>query len=411
MTQAITVAEINIPQVLTAYKKEVEQEWEAVLNYWMQYTVDEGNGGFYGSVNNNNIPDSAAPKGIVINCRILWAFSASYIRLKNKEHLKIAHRAFKYITDNFIDEQYGGVYWSVDNKGKMLDGKKQIYGLAFCIYGMSEYYKATKNEDALNICKALYRQIEKFSFDKTNGGYLEAFTREWQLIEDLRLSEKDDNEKKTMNTHLHIIEAYANLYSVWPEKQLGANIVNLLDIFEKYIINKKSFHLNLFMNEEWIIKSSLISFGHDIEAAWLLLECAVIIESDTHINRYKEWSVKMTDAAVEGLDKDGGLWYEYNTADDNWIKEKHSWPQAEAMVGFINAWQISLNEKYLHYSLNSWRFIKNFMLDKNYGEWFWGINEDYSIMTAQDKAGFWKCPYHNSRACMEVSNRINKIIK
>ena len=398
-------------KILSQYKEEAEKEWAAILHYWMKYTPDEVNGGFYGSVNNNNIARKDAPKGIVLNSRILYTFSVSFLYFKNNDYLQIAHRAFNYIVHYFIDDAFGGVYWSVDSKGKMLDGRKQIYGLAFCMYGMSEYYKASKNEQALQICKNLFETIEQYSLDKTNAGYLEAFTREWNLPEDLRLSDKDANEKKTMNTHLHIIEAYANLYTVWPDKLLAESINGLLDIFKNYIIDKNSFQLNLFLDEAWNTKSSVVSFGHDIEAAWLLLECAFVTCNETAINEYKNFSVAMADSALLGLDEDGGLWYEYDRINKNWIKEKHSWPQAEAMVGFMNAYQISGDKKYLQYSLNSWAFIKNKILDKNNGEWFWGVNEDGSIMQQQDKAGFWKCPYHNSRACKEIISRINEILK
>ena len=398
-------------KILGKYKEEAEKEWTAILQYWIKYTPDVTNGGFYGSVNNDNIPGQDAPKGIVLNSRILWTFSASFLHFENKDYLDMAHRAFNYIVDYFIDNEFGGVYWSVDSKGKMLDGRKQIYGLAFCMYAMSEYYKASKNGAALELCKKLFRTIEQYSFDKKNGGYLEAFTREWNLPDDLRLSDKDANEKKTMNTHLHIIEAYANLYTVWPNKLLAEKIAGLLNVFKEYIIDKNSFHLNLFFDEAWKVKSSVVSFGHDIEAAWLLQDCATATGNEAAINEYKNFAVKMADAAASGLDNDGGLWYEYEPGNKTWIKEKHHWPQAEAMVGFMNEYQISGNIKYLQHSLNSWQFIKNKILDKNNGEWFWGVNEDGSIMQQQDKAGFWKCPYHNSRACMEIINRTNEILK
>jgi mannobiose 2-epimerase len=295
----------------------------------------------------------------------------------------------------------------VDNKGKMLDGRKQIYGLAFCLYGMAEYYKVTGDGMALHIAKDLFDYIERFSFDKKQGGYIEAFTREWAPMDDLRLSEKDNNEKKTANTHLHIVEAYANLYMVWPDKLLREKIIGLLDIFDKYLISKENYHLNLFMNEDWELRSSLQSFGHDIEASWLLQECAEISNDKMQLDRYKKLAVYMADASVDGLDNDGGLWYEYDPVTEHLIKEKHWWAQAEAMIGFFNAYQLTGDETYLQRSLNSWQFVKKYIKDDKNGEWFWGINEDYSIMQ-KDKAGFWKCPYHNSRACLEIIRRIEQ---
>ncbi|MEO8768565.1 MAG: AGE family epimerase/isomerase [Ferruginibacter sp.] len=394
-------------KILSDYKTEVYNEWLSILKYWAQYTIDDEYGGFYGSVDNNNNPRTDAAKGIVMNSRILWTFSASSIRLKNKLGAEIADRAFNYIMQHFTDKEFGGVFWSVDHKGAMLDGRKQIYGLAFCIYGMSEYYKMCKNPAALDLCKTLFNCIEQCSYDEKYGGYFEAFTREWKIIDDLRLSEKDENEKKTMNTHLHIVEAYANLYDVWPDELLKQKIIDLLDNFDKHIINKDSFHLHLFMDELWNSKSSLISYGHDIEAAWLLLQCAERVEDDHFISIFKNYAVQIVNAAAEGIDDDGGMWYEYEPMDNKMVREKHSWPQAEAMIGFMNVFQLSGNEKYLHQSLNSWEFIKNNMLDKKNGEWFWGVHENNTAITAEDKAGFWKCPYHNSRACMEIQDRIS----
>jgi mannobiose 2-epimerase len=392
-------------QILTPFRTELSAELSSILDFWMKNTIDKKQGGFIGSMDNNNITDATAPKGVVLNTRILWTFSAAYQLEKNEEYLKIAARAYQYIVDHFIDRKYGGVYWSVDSKGAPLDPRKQIYGLAFCIYGLSEYYKATSENMALHLAKDLVEQIEKNSFDHKGGGYLEAFTQGWKILGDLRLSEKDDNEKKTANTHLHIIEAYVNLYTIWPDEKLKESIKHLLDIFEQYMIDPQTAHLNLFMDENWTVKSSLVSYGHDIEAAWLLLDCAKKLNCETYIIRFKELSIRLAEAAAEGLDKDGGLWYEYDAANNQLVSEKHWWPQAEAMVGFFNAYELTGKEKYLQYFINSWEFIKRYMKDNDNGEWFWGVNEDYTVMN-KEKAGFWKCPYHNARACIEIFNRI-----
>jgi mannobiose 2-epimerase len=402
---ATKVLESECEGALLKYKTELRLELDEILTYWINNVVDEEKGGFYGAVSTDNVADLFAPKGVVLNSRILWTFSAASRFSENKHCLDIAKRAFNYIDNHFIDHEQGGVFWSVDHNGKILDGKKQVYGLAFCLYGLVEYYKVTGNEIALGLARDLFKCIEKYSFDKENKGYIEAFTKEWQPIDDLRLSEKDSNEKKTMNTHLHIIEAYANLYQVWPEIFLRERITGLLNVFEKYFLNNNH-HLHLFMTEDWKVRSSILSFGHDVEASWLLYECAEISGNELYIDRYKKIALQLADAAAEALDTDGGMWYEYDPAIDYWIKEKHSWPQAEAMVGFFNVYQLSGNEKYLQLSLDSWQFVKKHIKDSKNGEWFWGVKEDYSIMQ-KDKAGFWKCPYHSGRACMEIIKRIN----
>jgi cellobiose epimerase len=401
---------INMNNLLLQYKNEVEKELHEILDYWQRFTQDEKQGGFWGKVDNDNNPDPTAPKAVVLNARILWTFSSAFLHSGKQEYFDMAKKAMQYIIDYFIDKEFGGVYWSVDYKGQMLNGRKQVYGLAFCIYGLSEYYKATDNKLALRYAIDLFEDIEKYSYDEKYGGYLEAFSREWKELDDLRLSAKDDNEKKTMNTHLHIIEAYANLYSVWADERLKQQIIHLLELFEKYMIDPVQHRLHLFFDEQWNVKSSLISFGHDIEAAWLLQECAEVTEHSSYIKYFKNASVAIADKVTKGLDNDGGLWYEYEPATDHLVKEKHSWPQAEAMIGFFNAWQNSGDQNFLHRSVKSWNFIKEHIKDSLKGEWFWGIKEDYSVMQ-EDKAGFWKCPYHNSRACYEIIQRISTLTK
>lgn len=393
-------------QKLQIFQQELKEELHNILEYWMQHAIDKKHGGFYGSIDNNNQPVSGAKKGIVLNARILWTFSAAYRLVNEKFLLTIADRAFDYITKKFIDRRYGGVYWSVDEKGNMPEGRKQIYGLAFCIYGISEYAAATNKKDVLDYAIQLYNLIEKYSFDPVCNGYLEAFSGEWGPLDDLRLSAKDANEKKTMNTHLHIIEAYAALYKVWPNENLKQRIENLLAVIDQYFINHETHHLRLFFNEQWNERADVISYGHDIEAGWLLLQCAEIISSENRVKMYQQHAVDLANAAMRGLDKDGGLWYEYEQNSKHLVKEKHWWPQAEAMIGFFNAYQLTKDETYLKHAVKSWNFIKSHLLDKMNGEWFWGVNKDYSIMQKQDKAGFWKCPYHNARACMEVIARI-----
>ena len=394
-------------KILEQYQREVKEELNNILSYWIALTPDKKQEGFVGKIDHDNKIYTEAPKGSVLNGRILWAFSAAYNLTQKVEYLSIAFRAYRYLLDFFIDKEFGGVYWTVNYKGEPLDTKKQIYALSFVVYGLSEYYLASKNEEAKRAAIDLYRDIIKHSYDKKYGGYIEALSREWKDAGDLRLSAKDANEKKTMNTHLHVLEAFANLYRIWPDEILKQQLVELINIFYDQIFSKQNHHLILFFDEQWNEKPDVISYGHDIEAAWLIQEAAELLNNEELLLRVKSLSLKLARAALEGLDTDGGLWYEYDPAEKRLIKQKHSWPQAEAMIGFLNAWQISGDETYLKYSLDSWQFVKKYILDKTGGEWYWGVHEDYSVMREEDKVGIWKCPYHNSRACMEISKRIN----
>lgn len=394
---------------LAQYKSEVEKELEAILHYWINRTLDETNGGFVGKIDHHEMVYPEAPKGSVLNSRILWSFSAAYNLMQKKEYLQIAERAFHYLVNFFLDKEHGGVFWTVDYKGQPLDTKKQIYALSFAIYGLSEYYIASQNGEARKYATQLYHDIVAHSYDRQYGGYIEALTRDWKEIGDLRLSAKDANERKSMNTHLHVLEGFANLYRIWPDERLKEKLEELIRLFLDHIISSKDNHLILFFDDEWNAKSNIISYGHDIETAWLVQETAEIIGDETLLHEVKMRSVLVADAAAGGLDQDGGLWYEYDADKDHLIKQKHWWPQGEAMVGFFNSWQNTGDESYLQQSIRSWEFVKQYIRDKSCGEWVWGVKEDYSPMTEEDKAGLWKCPYHNSRACMEIIRRMEAL--
>ncbi len=402
--------DLSLRKRLGQYKTELQNELFSILDYWQQNTIDKKSGGFYGRIDNSNKIYASAPKGSVLNSRILWTFSAAHNLTDKKDYLHTAERAFEYIVNNFFDKLHGGVYWSVDHNGNPSDTKKQIYALSFAVYGLAEFYKCNKNERAKELAIDLYNCIIEHSYDAIHGGYIEALSRDWKEINDLRLSNKDANEKKSMNTHLHVLEGFANLYTIWPNEMLKEKINELIYIFFKHIIDKKTNHLWLFFDEEWNVKSNIISYGHDIEAAWLIQECAEIIDDVNLMSKIEQKSLQLADAAAEGLDKDGGLWYEYDGDRNHFIKEKHSWPQAESMVGFFNAWQLTGDESYLEKSLNSWNFVKQYIRDTKNGEWFWGVKENYEVME-EDKVGIWKCPYHNGRTCIELIRRINNYVK
>ena len=382
-----------------------KNELNAILTFWSQETIDEKNGGFIGEIDYNNHKNYEADKGSVLYARILWSFSAAYALNQEGSYKILAKRAFEAIQHHFYDNEFGGIFWSITHDGKPKDTKNQIYALAFTIYGLAEYYKISRETKALDMAVSLFRKIEAHSYDAKHEGYFEAFSRDWQPLEDLRLSEKDANEKKTMNTHLHIVEAYANLYQIWPEFELKVKIREILYVISAYFINKKTWHLKLFFDENWVEKPDVISYGHDIEAAWLLLWCAETIEDKKLIEEYKQYAVAIANATIEGIDTDGGLWYEFDPHESQLIAEKHWWPQAELLIGMTNAFQLTQDTNYLDIVAKNFEFIQNYILDKENGEWIWGINADYTKIK-KDKAGFWKCPYHNSRACIELIKRL-----
>jgi len=376
-----------------------------ILPYWEKYMQDHENGGFYGRMSGDEKLMPEAEKGAILNARILWTYSSAYRLLKSSEYWEMATRAKRYLIDHFYDKRFGGIYWSLDYKGNPLDTKKQIYALGFAIYGLSEYHRATGDREALDYAIMLFKSIEEHSFDKEKNGYLEALTREWNEIEDMRLSEKDANEKKTMNTHLHILEPYTNLYRVWKNDELRKQIKNLVEVFLDKILNKETNHLRLFFDENWNGKDHIISYGHDIEASWLIHEAALVLEDETLLKRVEAVVPQIANAAGEGLQADGGMIYEKNTETGEVDADRHWWVQAETVVGYINLYEYFNNEDALEKALQCWNFIKKHLIDSKNGEWFWSLKADGTINTIDDKAGFWKCPYHNGRMCMELLGR------
>lgn len=393
-------------ETINTLRKEVTEELEGnILPFWMNKMTDRERGGFYGRISGEDVLMPDEPKGAILNARILWTFSAAYRLLKKPEYLATATRAKRYLLDFFYDKQFGGIYWSVDCEGNPLDTKKQIYALGFAIYGLSEYARATGDEEALEYAIRLFEVIEKYSFDAEKNGYVEALTRDWQPIADMRLSDKDENEKKTMNTHLHILEPYANLYRVWKDGRLKTQLKNLIELFVTKILDTQTYHLNLFFENDWTNKYHLISYGHDIEASWLIHEAALVLGDETVLKQIEPVIVRIARAADEGLNADGSMTYERFSDKGETDRELHWWVQAENVVGHLNLYQHFGDEEALSTALRCWQFIKDKLIDRENGEWYWSRFADGSINRNDDKAGFWKCPYHNGRMCLEINER------
>lgn len=389
---------------LLELKQQVKEELtNNILPFWSKKMTDNGNGGFYGQIKGDGQLVPEADKGGILNARILWSFSSAYLQEKNPLYLEMANRAKDFILKHFFDPEFGGTYWTISFDGKPVDTKKQIYSQAFFIYAFTEHYLATGDESSLRSAVGLFRLIEKHSFDCEMNGYFEAYSRDWQLLEDLRLSEKDENEKKTMNTHLHILEAYTNLYRVWKDATLGQQLGNLILIFTEKIVNQKTFHLDLFFDENWNTKSTIVSYGHDIEASWLIDEAARVLGDQELLAEVQKVCVKIAEAACEGLQPDGSLVYELDKG--HLDTDRHWWVNAEGVVGFLNVFELTGDHKWLEKSLECWKYIQENLIDTDKGEWFWSISDDGRVNRNGDKAGFWKCPYHNSRMCLEVMVR------
>ena len=415
---------MNISELRSEMLSCIEQN---ILPFWIRFQ-DEENGGFYGRMTGDGILDKEASKGGILNARILWSFSASYRVLGKPEYLAMATRAKDYILEHFLDSVYGGTYWELDYKGNPIDTKKQFYALGFMLYGMSEYVRALRQrpdasvsesdiQKVLGVCINLFTCIEEHSLDEVYNGYIEACTREWGEIADMRLSELDANYPKSQNTHLHIIEPYANFYRVLKAEERGpvlpillkveTALRNLIDIFCDKILNPDTHHLDLFFEMDWTRGAGwLESYGHDIECSWLLHEAALVLADKEVLAKVEPIVQLVAKASEKGLNPDGSMTHEANLDTGYVDADRHWWVQAETVVGFYNIYQHFGDEEALQKALRCWQYIKDNLIDHDLGEWYWSRDAERNINRKDDHAGFWKCPYHNSRMCLELIERI-----
>ena len=374
-----------------------------ILRFWL--ALRDPHGGFFGEVNASGeiVPD--APRGVILNARIIWAFAAAYQWLPKPEYRNAAVAAGEWFLDHFVDSENGGVFWSVTSSGEPLDDKKQLYSQGFAIYGLSELYKVTRDPKVLASAAALFQMVEMHFSDAEHGGYIEALARDFSPLADMSLSAHDINADKTMNSHLHLLEAYANLYTVWPDETLRNALEHLLDIVCTRIMGPDG-HLQLYFRRDWSVLPGGVSYGHDIETSWLLLECAFATRDFDLVSKVRPYALAMGKAGNEGLLPDGSMRYE-QLLDGSFDDSRQWWVQAETVVGNLWLWKYHGDAEAAHRALACWSYIRNHLVDLDGGEWHWAILPDGTPDLAQPKAGFWKCPYHNTRMCLEILKLFN----
>ncbi|HXI69648.1 MAG TPA: AGE family epimerase/isomerase [Verrucomicrobiae bacterium] len=380
------------------------------LPFWCGPALDHDQGGWMAWLSNDLQPDRTKPKGLIVNTRILWAFSAAHRARPMPVFAEMADRAYEFVTNRFWDPRHGGAFWRLDDTGQVMDDAKKIYGQAFYIYALTEYHRAFGCHLALEQAKELFDLIERHAHDAKFGGYLEVRRRDWsEAGADARLSEKDMNEKKSMNNHLHVLEACTNLYRVWPEARVAGRLRELIELFLTRISDARTKHLHHFFDEQWNVRSDTYTFGHDIEASWLLCEAAEQLNDPRLLKRVRAFALQMAEAVFnEGFGADGGVCYEGR---DGRIIDggREGWPQAEAMVGFLNAFELSRDKSYFAAAEQTWKYIRQNLVDLVHGEWFWRINPDRQPDAHLPKVSEWKGPYHATRACLETMKRLSRL--
>ncbi len=416
---------MNMKSELSNYLKVFTSELhDNILSYWMKYGVEKEGHGFYGAVDLNNEPVLAANKTSVLNARILWTFAAAATKYPGRGYEDIAHIAYRVVTEDFADKEHGGFYMELSSDNEVANDIKHTYAQAFVIYSLCKYYEFNPVAEVMEKVQESFYFLDNKTKDPAHRGYLESFTRDWTLYEENRMA--DNNEPKSMNTHLHILEAYAAVYKIWKDELVKQRLAELLDIFINHIIREEG-HLGVFFFADFSETDSskaICSFGHDIEASWLIWEAAVILGDTSITAKIKPLILKMAEAVLRvGVDKDGGLFLESTRYGSHVRTNKHWWLQAENLVGFMNAFQLTGESKYWDTVKLSWDFIDKHVIDHEGGEWFTKVNRlgtAYLIEPEDDPSPYyrndwkidpWKCPYHNGRAMIELTNRIKLILE
>lgn len=391
-------AEMHQMQLRQAIERELHDN---LLPFWRERALDSEKGGFIAEMSLGGLVNETAAKGLILNARLLWTFSALYREFQDRRDLALARRAYDFIESRFHDRQCGGYFWRTTADGRPLDVSKKTYGQAFCIYALSEYHRATGAPEALHEVQELCRLIERRAHDDRRLGYIEALSRDWSPTPDQRLSDKDMDAAKSMNNHLHILEAYANLYRVWPDQLPAARLRELIELFGSRMLTSTG-HFDLFFDQGWRVRSDSYTYGHDIEGAWLLCDAAESLGDDALREQTARWAMEIARAvAAEGLDQEGGLAYEGRggaVIDSG----REWWPQAEAILGFWCAYRISGEERYAEIAGRLWDFIECRMVDRVQGEWFWRVFADGSVDQREPKVSEWKDPYHAVRMCLKM---------
>ncbi len=391
-------------------RQAIERELHGnLLPFWRERSPDHERGGFIAEMAVDGSVRDDAPRGLILNSRLLWTFSALYRRFGEQRDLDLARRALDILESGFRDREHGGYFWRIDASGKPLDRTKKTYGQAFCIYALSEFHLATGESAALEAALELFELVEGHAHDQEFGGYLEARAADWSETPDLQLSDRDMIAAKSMNTHLHLLEAYTNLVLAIIDPRVVMRLDELIGIFGRRIIRREAsgFSLDHFFDEAWTLQSENRTYGHDIESAWLLSEAAAALRGEELGETVKLWAIELARSTLaEGLLADGGLAYEgcagsVTDADHDW------WCQAEAVVGFWHVYTLTGDRAYADASARVWQFIEQYQMDRDGGEWFWRVRADGTIDVTEPKVSEWKGPYHTVRMCLEMLRRLD----
>lgn len=391
------------------YDMAVKELTENILPWWMNYAVDHENGGFYGEVDYDNQPVPHADKFITLNARLIWTFASAYRVLGDEKYKEMADRAYDYFVKHFWDDRYNMCYTSVDEFGNPVDKHRYIYGNAFAIYGFSEYARATGSTEALEYARKLVASMEKYDYDPEYKGYFEALNEDCTHNPWLRGVNRYPTDEKTMNTHLHMIEAYTCLLRTDKSKFMQSKVREHLYVMLNKIVDHDIHHYFYFQDRAWKPTTQEISYGHDIEGSWLMMETAEVLGEPEAMRYAQDTCMNIARACYEqGWREDGAMLSEYDPVTGHASPSLSWWEQNEAVVGFLNAWEVTGEEKYLDASIKTFEFADAHFVDHEKGGWFTNVALDTGDALGKHKVAGPVCPYHNGRMCMEIIERYRK---
>lgn len=386
------------------YSEMLIEAKDRILPFWMNLK-DEEFGSYYGVIDRDLNLDKKGDKGGIATARLLWSFAAAYNTFKDKTYLEHSEYAYEFLMTKVMDSEHGGLFWLLSYDGKVVDDRKHVYAQSFGIYALAEYYKACRKEEVLNEAFKLFELIESKGYNKENQVYGEEYTSDWQLQANEMLSENGVQADITTNTLLHILEGYTNLYRVSKNTEVGQKLKELVDIFINKIWDKKTNHMRIFFDYHWNEIIDLKSYGHDIEATWLVDEALKLLDLEEDKD-YSEFVVSIADNIRKvAIDKSGCLVYEESNGIVN--KERVWWCQAEAIVGFINMYNRTGYKSYKTIAEELWAYTKRYIVDKREGGEWHAVLDEYGKPLYDPIVEPWKTPYHNLRACIEVVNRLS----
>lgn len=396
---------------LAVMRDEVKEELQKdIIPFWKNLR-DNDKGGYYGWLSYDLALDKKSEKGCILNSRITWFFSNAYTLLKEESLLEEAKHGYEFLIKHCVDKEYGGIFWSLNYDGTPKDTTKHTYNQAFCIYALASYYEASKDREALELAFSLFHLIEEKCTDEV--GYLEAFTRDFQPESNEKLSENGVLADKTMNTLLHVFEAYTELCRVagaLPDRKEETDEVRrrlawMMDLFADKIYNPAKHRQEVFFDKDYNTILDLHSYGHDIETAWLIDRGVEVLGEKAYEEKMSPITQALT-AQIYRVAFDGHSLA--NECDRGVVNENRIWwVQAETVVGFLNGYEKTPeHDEYREAALAEWEFIKAHVVDQRPGsEWFWEVKADGTPIEGRPIVEPWKCPYHNGRMCIEVMKR------